>query len=65
MDFTRVDRTQPKAPQGDLEQRAKALDAVDARLGVQAHGKTAPRAILAALTTVMVVVGGRGARGIA
>jgi hypothetical protein len=37
---------------------------VDAGLGVQAHGKIAPGAILAAFTTaVLGMIGGRGARG--
>jgi hypothetical protein len=39
VNLTRVDRAPPKAPQGDFEQCVKAPDAIDAGLGVQAHGK--------------------------
>ena len=39
LEFTRVDRAQPEAPEGDFEQCAKASNAVDAGLGDEAHGK--------------------------
>src|SRR4029450_9203995 len=37
VEFTRVSRAQPKAPQGGFEQRTKALDGVDAGLSDERH----------------------------
>jgi hypothetical protein len=52
VDLARVDRPQPEAPTGDFEQGAEASNAIDAGLGVQAHGKGTPARALAALSTV-------------